>query len=154
MEEAVLNKCEKYWFKVNKKHLTADCCAAALLTAIGGGRLIAVIIYMMAVEICAMNYLNVFHFSGGADDALNLVKTLSVERRVFYDTYIKMMLLQTAAFAAVFALGTFAGNISGADLPLVPQVIFKKRNSHIGCRVLHIAAGACNDSACRNDRVY
>lgn len=140
-EEIVMNKCQIYWFRVNKRHLIADCCGAAVFTALGGGRLIAVVFYLIAVEICSMNYLCVLHFSSSDKDTLNLVKSQFAERRIFYDTYIKMMLLQSAAFAAVFAFGTFIGSVSGIDLPFLPRVIFKSGTiiSSVGYYTLLIA---------------
>jgi hypothetical protein len=130
-----MNECEKFWLRINKKHLIADCCAMAVFTVFGGGWLIAVIFYVYAVEFCGMNYLFVLRFSGNDGDALNLIKTLPLERRMFYNTYIKMMILQSTVFAAVYAIGTAIGKFSGFAFTSLSKLFFENEtfSSMIGC---------------------
>ena len=98
---------------------------------------------MLAVETCGMNYLCGLSFSGNDNDALNLAKTLPVGRRMFYKTYIKMMLLQSAVFAVIYAAGTAIGNISGVAVPILMQKVYANETAFsaagsylfIGCLV-------------------
>jgi hypothetical protein len=118
-----LNDCERFFLKINRKYLIADLIAMAVFTVFGGGWLIAVIFYAVSIEVCGMNYLLVLHFSGDDGDALNLAKTLPIERRVFYRSYIKMMVLQTAVSSAVYATGTVIGNVYGLRIPFLPDFL-------------------------------
>jgi hypothetical protein len=76
------------------------------------------------VAFCGMNYLMVLHFSGNDGEATHLVQVLPVERRAFYDTFVKMMLAQCGIFAAVFGLGTFFGQFIVYTKSIFPQNIF------------------------------
>lgn len=117
-----MNEYEKLWFKANKRYLIASAVAMAAFTAFGGGWLVAPIVYMLAVEVCGINFLKAKGLL--ADGAAKQMHP--AQRRAIYKTYIKLVLLQSAVFAALYAAGTAIGSISGFAIPFVSKIFVNK----------------------------
>lgn len=114
-----MNECEKLFLKINKKHLVASAIITTLFTAAGGGWLPAAIIYMLSVEICALNFLRAKGLANENGDGVNMQPA---ERRDVYQAYIKMMLLHSAVFALVFAAGTEIGKSGSLTAALLKRL--------------------------------
>lgn len=130
-----MDDCKKFWFRINKKQIIAQCCAMAVFTVFGGGSILAVIFYAFSVMICCMNFLLEFYFSQNDSYATYLLQTLPLKRSAIYNTYIKMMIMQSIVFTIVFAIGTIIGNFTGILRLITFQTTFQNETvfSNFGC---------------------
>lgn len=112
----------KHFIKINKVYLAVNFCAAIFLTLYGGGSLFAFIIYNIIAALCGMRFLKSQGIS--CDDNYNYSDIAKPKRGLIFDTYIKMIILQSIVMVCIFTLGTLLGNYTGSYKTL-PEVLFK-----------------------------
>lgn len=112
----------KHFIKINKIYLIVNFCAAVVLTLYGGGSFFAFIIYNILTALCGMKFLKAQGIN--CDENNNYRDIAKAKRGLIFDTYVKMMILQSAVMTCVFALGTLLGNSAGS-YKFLPEVLFK-----------------------------
>lgn len=91
----------------NKLPLTAAAVIALILTVFGGGRIFAAVVYFFAASIFSMRYLNELQ-SGELSDI--------TDRKNLVSHYIISLIIEFAAFAAIFAAGALIKNQTGISI--------------------------------------